>query len=113
MNKLFVPLMLLIVVILVVSIVYIIVSSRHKEKMAMIKRGLQPEPINRQRNLMEIFKWGLFLFSLGLGFLCAFLVDHLVLPNMDATEPLYPAMVGIFGGSALMLFYTLFKRKKE
>jgi len=105
--------MLFIVTLLVVSVLYIIVNSKHKEKMMILEKGLDPKLFNNTSYFYDALKWGMILAGLGAGFLAAFIIDTIVFDRANGTEALYPSLTALGGGGSLILFYLFFRRKEE
>jgi hypothetical protein len=95
---------------MVFGIIYIIVTSRNRERMALIERGADPALFEsiKKTGTGRVMKWGIFLFGIGFGILVAY---FLTLGGMDE-DTAYPAMIFIFGGLALIAAY-LWQRKQE
>jgi drug/metabolite transporter (DMT)-like permease len=93
------------------GIVYVVISARNKERMALIERGADPklfESIKRARP-HSVIKWGLFLLGIGLGIVIA----NIAVANLGMSEhAAYPSMICIFGGIALIIAH-FFLRKEE
>jgi hypothetical protein len=91
----------LIVFATVFGVVYVIVTARNKERMALIEKGADPKlfesvKIGRPHSIM---KWGLFLLGIGLGIVVAnIMVTNLIMSEHAA----YPSMICVFGGLALI-----------
>ena len=111
MNSFVLILAALCIVVLIVSIVYISITQRHKERLALLEANRDPGLFDSARSRLAPLKWGMLLMGAGLGFLAAFLLDHFAFASVSDTEPLYPAMVLLFGGTGLILFYRLFGKK--
>lgn len=93
------------------GIVYIVVTARNKERMALIERGADPtlfESVKRNRS-HHLLKWGLFLLGIGLGIVVANIMVTNAIMNEEAA---YPSMIFVFGGLALVGAH-LFVRKAE
>ncbi len=95
---------------MVFGIIYVIVTSRNRERMALIERGADPTLFEAKKKGSNggIMKWGLFLFGIGLGVVVAY---FLASGGMDEGAA-YPAMIFVFGGLALILSY-LWQRKQD
>ena len=55
------PLMLLVATILIVSVTYIIISTRHKEKMMIMEKGLDANFFDSTAYFLDVLKWGMLL----------------------------------------------------
>ena len=95
-------------------ILYTWISSRHKERMAMIEKGVSPADF-KSMPLRDYFrpsplsslKWGLLALFVGSGIMLANVIDNLY--YLD--DSLYPASMLICGGLALIIFYSICSRK--
>jgi len=90
------------------GIVYVIVTARNREKMALmnlIEKGGDPKLLDSMKRSSKggILKWGLLLVGVGLGILCASL-----LAEAGMNEPAsYFSMICLFGGAGLLLAYRI------
>ncbi len=89
-------------------------NSRHKERMAMIDKGVNPtdfkgKPIKEwfQTNPLTSLKWGLLAVFVGIGLMIAMYLHRYT----DAEESIYLACMLISGGIALVIFYFIASRK--
>jgi hypothetical protein len=86
------------------GIVYVIVTARHREKMALmslIEKGADPKLLDSMKISSKggILKWGLLLVGVGIGILLASL-----LAEAGMNEPAsYFSMICLFGGAGLLL----------
>lgn len=94
------------------GIVYIIISARNKERMALIERGADPklfESIKKERP-HSIMKWGLFLLGIGLGIVVA----NIMATNLIMSEhAAYPSMICVFGGLALIAAHFFYRKEEQ
>lgn len=95
---------------MIFGIVYIVVTSRNRERMALIERGADPALFESRKKSSTggVMKVGMFFFGIGLGVVVAY---FLVSIGMDE-DAAYPAMIFIFGGLALIISY-LWQLKQE
>lgn len=86
------------------GIAYMFFSTRHKERMSMIQQGADPLLFATEANPMKVLKWGMFLIGLALGAI----VGNWVWIQFGM-EPgvAFPAMIFVFGGISLVLFYVI------
>ena len=92
------------------GIVYIIYSTRHRERMRMIERGMSPATAKPAPDPRKTLRDGLLILGIGLGLLAGWLFrEHLMAP-MDDERSAVPLLVGaaIFGGLAQVLYYLKF-----
>ena len=96
---------------MVFGIVYVAVSSRNRERMALIERGADPMLFEAKKKVNNngTMKVGLFFLGIGLGVVVAYLVSSG--GGMDEGAA-YPSMIFIFGGLALIVSH-LWERKQE
>jgi len=110
MDGIIFALIALCIVILIVSLIYITNTIRHKERMALLEKGKEPDYFKNELYVYGAVKWGLILFFAGIGFLSAFLLNYYMFPG-DDSEPLYPSFILMGAGSGLMIFYKFFRKK--
>jgi len=109
--KLFaVALMVLTIVILIVSLYYIIATTRHKEKMALLEKGLDPKDYLNDRFLPNALRAGMVVLGVGIGFLVAFAFDTYIMPTNE-NPAIYPGSILVFGGLAQVWFYRIYNKK--
>ena len=86
------------------GIIYIIVTARNKERMALIEKGADPKLFEsvKKTSTGGILKWGLLLVGIGLGTFFAML-----LVQSGLEEGAYPAMICLFGGAGLIVAYKM------
>ncbi len=94
------------------AVVWKYLDGRHLERMAMIDKGVKAEDLKSSFSFGRIsplsnLKWGLFFAAIGLGIGIASYLDE----TLGWEESVYPAMIFLFGGAALITFYTLAKNK--
>ena len=90
--------------IMMFGIVYVIISSRNRERMLLIEKGADPKLFEsvKKTSTGGILKWGLLLIGIGLGTFFAML---LVQAGME--EGAYPAMICLFGGAGLLAAHKM------
>ena len=95
---------------MIFGIVYLSVTSRNRERMALIERGADPTLFETKKKASSggVLKIGLFLFGIGLGVVAAY---FLASGGMEEGAA-YPSMIFVFGGFALIVSY-LWQRKQE
>ncbi len=98
-------------VLLIVSVYYIMTTTRHKERMAMIDRGMDPNTIKDERLFLEALKFGLVLIAGGIGFFIGVLLEDAQLFSSKIELPLYFAPIFVLCGISLILFYKMFGKR--
>ncbi len=88
-------------------------DSRHKERMALIEKGMSASDLRGtftvRSDALGNLKWGLLALFAGLGVLFANYLDEV----MDWGDASYPSMILIFGGVSLIVFYAIAARKEK
>jgi uncharacterized membrane protein YiaA len=91
--------------IMLFGIVYVVITSRNRERMLLIEKGADPKLFEsvKKTSTGGVLKWGLLMVGVGLGiFLATLLVDA------GMNEPAsYFAMICIFGGLGLLVAYKI------
>lgn len=95
------------------GIVYIVFSTRHRERMNMIDKGMDPQLAKPVPDGRRAMRNGLFMVGIGLGLLTGWIIQHVIL-GPDSENPL-PFFIGVAvcGGAALMVYYHFYGRKHE
>jgi hypothetical protein len=96
-------------VLLIVSIYYIKTNTRHKERMAMIEKGMKPEQSQESYLLLDTLKFAFGIVGAGIGFLIGTVLESARLFDASIELPLYFAPILITSGLSLGLFYRLYK----
>ena len=96
------------------GIIYVIITARNREKMAMIEKGVDPKEFmaKPKTNSNGIIKWALLLVGVGIGlFLGSVLDTYTDIPE----EPAYFACALLFGGLGLVGAFLITRKsdKKE
>ena len=106
--------LLLIFVVLPAAIILITLSRnkrRHKERMALIEKGLDIPRVSVDYNpLNQVLMWGMLLAGIGFGLLLGYLLT-LVL-DFDK-ESILPILAVLFGGLGLIMYYLIKKRSEK
>lgn len=89
-------------------------DTRHRERMAMIDKGLNPADLKSttlrqfiQVNPLSSLKWGLLIGFVGAGLFIATWLDRAYFMH----DSVYPATMMITGGLGLVIFYIFASRK--
>ena len=85
------------------------IFTRHRERVMMIEKGLSSEEIKSiyqrsgQARPLSALKWGIILVSVGLALVASLIATEVLLVD----EAIYPALIALFGGLGLVLFYRI------
>jgi len=100
----------------VFGIYYVSVTTRNRERMALIEKGADASLFNTgKEGQLSLFSWNKLTLKLGMLFMgIGFgIIAGAILERMDIMQdgPGYISMIFLFGGLSLVLFY-IFDRKK-
>lgn len=91
--------------------VYVGVSSKHRQRMAMIEKGSLPTPDEIKRQGHTVFAVALLALALGLGIAIGWAVDEQFFPERGGEPAPYFISILICCGAALVYFHTWRERK--
>lgn len=99
---------------IIFGIVYVIVTAKNRERMAMIEKGIDPKAFlakpKTYNNKDGIIKWALLLVGVGIGLFMGSILDTFTsIPE----EPAYFACALFFGGLGLTGAYLITKNNKQ
>ena len=95
--------------------VIIWLTSRHKERIKMIEKGLSAEDIKAlysrevHRDPLSSLKWGIIFVLGGAAILLGYTLHH----SYNMEESIIPGLVVLFVGVGLVLFYMIASKKIE
>lgn len=94
------------------GIVFVVISARNRERMAMIDKDVNPKDFitPRTRNTHGVLKWALLLVGLGFG---VFIGSLLETYTAIQEEPAYFASTLFFGGIGLFLAFLISKKAED
>ncbi len=95
------------------GLTYIYFTTRHRERMNMIDKGLAPGLHRPMADHLRTLKNGMLLIGVGLGCVAGHLFQRATMPVGDDNPMPFFVGMAIFGGLALVLFYTFFGRKQQ
>lgn len=110
MKLLTVALILFICVLLIISLTYIMVTTRHKERMILLEQGKDAHKIMNEHFIPNTLRIGFLLFGVGIGFITALVLDEYVLVSID-NPAIYAGSVLACGGISQLVFYKVFGHK--
>ncbi|MCH2229458.1 MAG: hypothetical protein MK105_03865 [Crocinitomicaceae bacterium] len=91
------------------GVLYTFLTTRNKERLAMIEKGADPSTFATQRKRLGI-KIGLLAIGIATGVLFGQMIAHLT--NMDQ-EPATISMIFLWAGAGLVLEHYLAKKDSE
>ncbi len=101
---------------MVFGIVYLFYSTRNKERMALIEKGADASLFNVGKGTGTSYAWGkltlkmgMLAVGIGVGIIVAAIFDQANVLNEGA---MYPAMIFLFGGLSLVVFYLIDRKAK-
>lgn len=96
------------------AVLIVYYNNRHKERMAMIEKGVNPAdfkgaPMREwfRTNPLASLKWGLLAMFVGVGLIVASMLDRLYIMH----DSIYVACMLVSGGIALIIFYFIASKK--
>jgi len=102
---------------MVFGIVYVSVTARHRQRMAMIDKGMDPGNLMDREVPMRGLRNGLFLLGIGLGLLFGHFMEKAMYGHLPVSEEDYPLpyfiCVLVFGGAALIAHHLIVRRKQQ
>lgn len=97
----------------VFGIFYLRISTQHRQRMAMIEKGITPADMEPRRNGSMVFAFGLLCLGVGAGLGLGWLVDSMIHGGEWSGNPLpYFISVLICGGVALVHYHRTVERPK-
>jgi len=98
--------------------VYVGVMAKHRQRIAMIEKGLDPGNLNAKEVPFRSLRNGMFMMAVGLGLFLGYLMDsHMpqygVNGDIGDTPLPYFIMVLPCGGLALVIHHFIVRRKQQ
>lgn len=92
------------------AILYVYWTTRTKERLALIEKGLDAGIFKGECSQLSLVKWGLFLIAIGLGVVFGFALSKV----MNEVVAFFTAIL-VLGGAGLILAYVVTNKlmKKE
>ncbi len=91
------------------GIVYIAVTAKNRERLAMIDKGMNPFENKKVRsNTYTLLKWGLLIIGLGFGVVMGSILD---IQTVLSAVAAYFGSILFFGGVGLLLAHLISKKK--
>ncbi len=96
----------------VFGIIYVIVTARHRQRMAMIEKGADPKLF--ASNTSFPLAVGMLMLGLGIGIALGWVADRLIYgPELGNNPGPYFVACLVCGGSALMLYHRIMEKKRK
>lgn len=93
------------------GLVFYYLYTRNKQRIAMIEKGVDPSLFYSKPkvNKFGYLKWALLMIGIGFGFL----MGGILTTYTDAEEPIFFAMILLFGGLGLLAYFFIVKNDKD
>lgn len=92
------------------GVFYIAITSRNKERMALIERGADPKMFQTEPKPYSVLKYGLFFVGTAIGvFLGNIFAEYTAIEEATA----YISMILLFGGLGLIAYYMISRKLKS
>jgi hypothetical protein len=92
------------------GIVYVFLSTRHRERMSMLEKGIDPSVFTSRGSKSQTLKFGM----LSVGIAIGILMGNLFFKNDWLDESVaYLSMIFLFGGASLILNFVLDQKIKN
>lgn len=87
------------------GILYVVLQTRHRERMSLLERGLSPTEFNNKSSMLSAsLRYGLLSIGIAIGILLGnFAASHFDVPRPGA----FMAMVFLFGGISLIVSFLI------
>jgi hypothetical protein len=103
----------LIVFAAIFGVVYIVVTARHRQRMAMIEKGITPADMMEKKDPYRSLKYGLVSVGVGVGLLFGYLLQTMVMEDRIDNPLPYFITVTICGGGALIAHHLIVLKKGD
>ncbi|HTS00354.1 MAG TPA: DUF6249 domain-containing protein [Bacteroidota bacterium] len=100
----------------VCSVIGAAIFTRHRERMSMIEKGMKGEELKayfekgaRRWSPLNSLKWGIVLVGVGAAILLGLWLQE----AFGVHGGVFPGLIAIFGGAALVLFYMISRKRGD
>src|SRR5262245_32544263 len=93
---------------MIFGIVYVTVTARHRQRMAMIEKGADPSLFASKSNGSLALAFGLLMIGIGLGVFLGWIADRIIFQENWGDSP-GPYLIGVLvcGGAALLQYHRI------
>jgi hypothetical protein len=96
------------------GIVYVSISSRHRQRMAMIEKGITPGSMTAKPNGSWAYAMGLLAIGIGIGIAAGWFMDKVMFGAEWGNNPLpYFISVLLCGGASLVIYHRWLEKRKS
>jgi len=92
------------------GILYVAITTRNKERLALIEKGMDAKIFETKPKRVIVLKWALLFIGCGLGVFFGALLSNI---GFQPVEAAYFGMILIFGGIGLLTAHLLEKKEEE
>lgn len=95
----------------IAGILYVFLMTRHRERMALMERGLSPDEFSNKKNIFRAtLRYGLLGVGIAIGLLLGNFVDrHFDVPRNAA----FISMIFFFGGISLIVSFLIDRKLND
>lgn len=95
----------------IAGILYVFLMTRHRERMALMERGLSPDQFSNKKNIFRAtLRYGL----LGVGIAIGFLMSNFVNRHFDVPiNVAFLSMIFFFGGISLIVSFLIDRKLND
>ncbi len=111
MEMLGIAAMMFVVALLVVSLFYIHRTTKHKELMRMVEKGIDPNETIANSYRKETYRAGILMCTAGLGFFTGILLEQSAIFPSSIELPLYFGPILIYSGIGLLISLRFSNKK--
>jgi hypothetical protein len=94
------------------GIVYVAVNARHRQRMAMIEKGMDPNATSRPESHRSL-RAGMLLLGFGLGLFLGNVVHRVFFSDQAETPLPYFMMLLICGGLSLIAYHLIASKRNQ
>lgn len=97
---------------MIFGIVYISITSRHRQRMLMIEKGIDPGGFGQKELPFRGLRNGMFMVAVGLGLFVGQVTAPMFGEAQESPLPHFIFML-VFGGAALVAHHFIVRRKQQ